>query len=74
MKFEKIRELREDRDMKQSEMAELLRVRQSTYSKYELGKITVPIDVLIILADYYNISLDYLVGRSEYSHIITGEE
>ena len=39
-------------------------VRQTTYSKYELGKILVPADVLIKLADFYNVSLDYLVGRS----------
>lgn len=65
MRFERIRDLREDHDLTQSEMAELLGVKQTTYSKYELGKILVPIDILIRLADFYQVSLDYLVGRSE---------
>ena len=65
MRFERIRDLREDHDLTQSEMAELLGVKQTTYSKYELGKILVPIDILIRLADFYQVSLDYLVGRNE---------
>ena len=65
MRFERIRDLREDHDLTQSEMAELLGVKQTTYSKYELGKILVPVDILIRLADFYQVSLDYLVGRSE---------
>lgn len=65
MRFERIRDLREDHDLTQSEMAELLGVKQTTYSKYELGKILVPVDILIRLADFYQVSLDYLVGRSD---------
>ena len=65
MRFERIRDLREDHDLTQSEMAELLGVKQTTYSKYELGKILVPVDILIRLADFYQVSLDYLAGRSD---------
>jgi len=43
----------------------MLGIRQTTYSKYELGKINVPIDMLIKIADFYHVSLDYLVGRSD---------
>ena len=64
MVFENIRNLREDNDIIQNELAEYLNVKQTTYSKYELGKINVPVEVLIKLADYYDVSIDYLVGRS----------
>ncbi len=65
MKFENIRNLREDNDKLQVEMAAYLNVKQTTYSKYELGKINIPVDVLIKLADFYDVTLDYLVGRSK---------
>lgn len=64
MTFSRIRDLREDQDWTQTYVAEQLGIRQTTYSKYELGKILVPIDMLIKLADLYQVSLDYLVGRS----------
>lgn len=65
MKFENIRNLREDNDKTQKEVAAYLNIKQATYSKYELGKINVPIDVFIKLADYYTVSIDYLVGRGK---------
>lgn len=65
MKFENIRNLREDNDKTQKEVAAYLIIKQTTYSKYELGKINVPIDVFIKLADYYTVSIDYLVGRGK---------
>ena len=65
MVFERIRDLREDHDKKQRELAEYLGVQQNTYSDYETGKITVPIEALIKLADYYGVTLDYLVGRDK---------
>ena len=65
MTFTRIRDLREDHDWKQEYVAGVLGIRQTTYSKYELGKILVPIDMLIQLADLYDVSLDYLVGRSK---------
>lgn len=64
MIFENIRNLREDHDKKQQELADYLNIKQTTYSKYELGKINIPIDVFIKLADYYGVSIDYIVGRS----------
>ena len=70
MTFHRIRSLREDRDWKQQDVAELLGIRQTTYSKYELGKILVPIDMLIKIADIYQVSLEYLVGRSNQKDII----
>ena len=63
MTFENIRNLREDADKTQTEIAEYLNIKQTTYSKFELGKINVPIEMLIKIADYYDVSLDYLVGR-----------
>ena len=68
MVFENIRNLREDNDKTQQEIADYLNIKQTTYSKYELGKINIPIEVFIKLADYYDVSLDYLVGRSKDKH------
>lgn len=64
MVFHNIRNLREDNDKKQQELADYLNVKQTTYSKYELGKINIPIEVFIKLADYYHVSIDYIVGRT----------
>lgn len=64
MIFENIRNLREDNDKTQQELASYLNVRQTTYSKYELGKINIPIEVFIKLADYYDVTVDYLLGRT----------
>lgn len=65
MVFENIRNLREDNDKTQQEIADYLNIKQTTYSKYELGKINIPIKVFIKLADYYGVSVDYLVGRAK---------
>lgn len=65
MRFDNIRNLREDNDKLQIELAAYLNVKQTTYSKYELGKINVPVEVLIKLADFYDVSIDYLVGRTK---------
>lgn len=64
MVFEQIRNLREDNDKKQQELADYLNVKQTTYSKYELGKVNIPIEVFMKLADYYDVSVDYLLGRT----------
>ena len=63
--FERIRNLREDRDIRQAQMAEFLQVHQTTYSDYELGNLNIPIDVLIKLAKFYETSIDYLVGLTD---------
>jgi len=60
----RIRDLREDNDLTQKQMAEYLMCDQSLYSKYERGEREIPLNLIIKLADYYNVSIDYLVGRS----------
>lgn len=64
MVYENIRNLREDNDKTQKEIADYLNIKQTTYSKYELGKINIPIEAFIKLADYYNVSIDYLLNRT----------
>lgn len=65
MIFENIKNLREDNDLTQEQLARVLNIKQTTYSKYELGKINIPIDTFITLADFYDVSIDYLVGRTK---------
>lgn len=60
----RLRDLREDRDLKQRDLAELLQVHQSTYSDYELGELNIPVTALHKLADHYGVSVDYLLGRT----------
>ena len=60
----RLRDLREDRDLKQKDLADLLKVHQTTYSDYELGRLNIPISVLHTLADFYGVSVDYLLGRT----------
>ena len=59
----RIRDLREDRDLTQKEVAAYLHCDQSLYSKYERGERMLPLDFAVKLADFYHVSLDYLVGR-----------
>jgi len=61
----RIRDLREDRDKKQKELAELLHISQATYSRYESGELDIPHSALQILADFYDTSVDYLLGRTD---------
>lgn len=65
MIYENIRNLREDHDKTQKELADYLNIKQTTYSKYELGKVNIPVEVFIKLADFYNVSVDYLLGRTK---------
>lgn len=60
----RLRDLREDRDLKQKDLAEMLQIHQTTYSDYELGKLNILIAVLHTLADFYGVSVDYLLGRT----------
>lgn len=62
---ERIRALREDCDMTQTDVAAVLKVGQRTYCDYELGKTRVPVDSLITLAKMYNVSMDYICGVSD---------
>ena len=57
--------MREDRDIKQSTLAKYLGVHQTTYSSYEIGKLSLTADVLVKLAKYYNTSVDYLLGLTD---------
>jgi len=63
--WEVIRNLREDKDLSQKDMAELLNVAQTTYSDYEHGKINIPNQILIKLAIFHNTSIDYLLGLTD---------
>ena len=63
----RIRDMREDRDLTQKQISEYLMCDQSLYSKYERGERDIPLSLLIKLADYYKVNLDYLVGRSSVS-------
>ncbi len=60
----RLRDLREDRDLKQQALAELLQVHQTTYSDYERGNLNIPLAALDTLADFYGVSVDYLLGRT----------
>lgn len=61
----RLKDLREDNDVKQKELAEYLNIKQNTYSQYENGKREIPIELLWKLADFYNTSVDYIIGRTE---------
>ena len=65
MYFRRIYDLREDRDIKQKAVAEYLGMDPTVYRRYEKGVRSVPVDVVIKLADYYKVSTDYLLGRTD---------
>ena len=60
----RLRDLREDRDLNQTDVARILKVHQTTYSDYELGRLNIPVAILHGLADFYQVSIDYLLGRT----------
>lgn len=65
MKFKRIKDLREDHDKYQKDIANLLGISQQYYSEYENGKRTIPIQHLMTLAKFYHTSIDYIVGLSD---------
>ena len=65
MKFQRIQELRIDSDLSQKKIGEILHISQRSYSHYETGSRNIPIEMLIRLADYYDTTIDYLVGRTD---------
>ena len=66
MKYnERIRALREDNDLKQHQIAEMLHIGQKTYSDYELGRTRIPLESVIILAKYYDVDMNYICGISD---------
>ena len=66
LKYQRLRDLREDADLYQKDLAKILFCAQSVYSDYECGKLDIPTDVLIRLADFYDTTTDYLLGRTNY--------
>jgi transcriptional regulator with XRE-family HTH domain len=64
VRYPHIRDLREDNDLTQQQIANMLGCSQTAYSLYEIGKRDIPTTILIKLADYYNVSVDYLLGRT----------
>ena len=63
--YKRVRDLREDRDVTQKQMAEYLQIHQTTYSDYELGNLNIPVEILIKLAHFYSTSIDYIVGLTD---------
>lgn len=63
--YKKVRDLREDKDMTQQQMADYLNVTQATYSRYESGELDIPTQVLIKLSRFHKVSVDYLLGLAD---------
>ena len=64
MLYKRIRDLREDKDLNQQKMGEILSCSQRVYSNYERGELDIPTEILIKLADFHNVSVDYLLNRT----------
>ncbi len=62
--YKRLRDLREDRDLNQTQLAKIIGMSQTGYSKYETGKNDIPTEILIKLADFYNVSIDYILNRT----------
>ena len=67
LKYGRIRDLRNDHGLTQEQVAKILNVKQNTYCQYEIGVVNYPLDVVIKLAECYNVSVDYLVGLTDQS-------
>ena len=67
--YQRIRNLREDKDLNLTQVAQILHCSQRTYSYYESGGHDIPTEVLIRLADFYDVSIDYLLGRTDKKEI-----
>lgn len=65
MIYHRIRDLREDKDMTQTQLSQILMCSQRIYSNYERGDVDIPTDILIKLADFHDVSVDYLLGRTD---------
>ena len=64
MKFARLKDLREDKNLTQQQVSDLLGIQQTVYSRYERGAQDIPVRHLLVLADYYRTSTDYLLGRT----------
>lgn len=67
--YQRIRDLRENNDRTQSEIAEVLHLQREVYRRYETGQREIPFNIAIMIAEYYNISLDYLAGRTNIKEV-----
>ncbi len=65
MLYQRIRDLREDKDLTQKQMGEILSCSQRVYSNYERGELDIPTEILIKLADFHKVSVDYLLNRTD---------
>lgn len=65
MQYKRIRDLREDKDLTQREMGEILSCSQRVYSNYERGELDIPTEILIKLADFHHVSVDYILNRTD---------
>ncbi|MBE6741691.1 MAG: helix-turn-helix transcriptional regulator [Ruminococcaceae bacterium] len=65
LKFQRIRDLREDADLTQFEMGKKINLPQRTYAYYESGERTIPPEVLILLSEFHNVSIDYILGQTD---------
>ncbi len=63
----RLKDLREDNDLYQKDVAKMLNISQTNYSKYELGKINIPVDTLVKLAIFFNTNIDYMLGLTDES-------
>ena len=68
--YERIRHLREDKDMTQAQMGQILSCSQRVYSNYERGDVDIPTAILIKLADFHGVSVDYLLGRTDKPDVV----
>lgn len=69
MYLRRLRDLREDSDLSQTAVANLLHIQQTVYSRYERGFQTIPLEHLLTLADYYKVSVDYILERTDNSRL-----
>lgn len=65
MKFKRIRDLREDADLSQAQMGKMLNLTQRSYAYYENGERNIPVEILIALAEFHKVSVDYILGLSD---------
>ena len=74
MFYQRLRDLKEDKDLKQSNIAKIINVSENQYGRYERGENDIPLEKALLLADFYNVSLDYIAGRTNDKRGLTRSE
>lgn len=74
MKYTRLRDLREDKDLTQTQLVTLLQIPKTTYTNYEQGKRELPLALAVRLAEFYNVSLDYIAGLIQYPRPLHGKD